>query len=79
MKKGIQMRLSKVVDVNQQICTNCHKCISICPVKYCNIGIGDHIEINQDLCIGCGECISVCPSHARIIIDDFVLLKKFLQ
>ncbi|MGA7722791.1 MAG: methyl-accepting chemotaxis protein [Ignavibacteriaceae bacterium] len=70
------MRLSKVVDVNQQICTNCHKCISICPVKYCNIGIGDHIEINQDLCIGCGECISVCPSHARIIIDDFVLLKE---
>jgi methyl-accepting chemotaxis protein/NAD-dependent dihydropyrimidine dehydrogenase PreA subunit len=70
------MRLSKVVGIDEQLCTNCHKCISVCPVKYCNIGTGDHIEINEDLCIGCGECISVCPSHARIIIDDIELLKE---
>jgi methyl-accepting chemotaxis protein/NAD-dependent dihydropyrimidine dehydrogenase PreA subunit len=70
------MQLSKVVNVDKQLCTNCHKCISVCPVKYCNIGIGDHIEINDDLCIGCGECISVCPAHARVSIDDFDLLKE---
>jgi methyl-accepting chemotaxis protein/NAD-dependent dihydropyrimidine dehydrogenase PreA subunit len=70
------MRLSKVVDVDKQLCTNCHKCIAICPVKYCNTGTGEQIEINENLCIGCGECISVCPSHARKIIDDLDLLKE---
>ena len=70
------MQLSKVVDVDKLLCTNCHKCISVCPVKYCNIGIGDHIEIDENLCIGCGECISVCPAHARFGIDDFELLKE---
>jgi methyl-accepting chemotaxis protein/NAD-dependent dihydropyrimidine dehydrogenase PreA subunit len=68
------MKLSKVIEIDKDLCTNCHKCISICPVKYCNIGIGDHIELNEDLCIGCGECISVCPAHARLSIDDLDLL-----
>ena len=70
------MHLSKVVDIDKELCTNCHKCISVCPVKYCNIGIGDHIEINEDLCIGCGECVAACPANARIYFDDFESLKK---
>lgn len=64
-------RISKVVKVDKDKCLNCHKCIAVCPVKYCNIGSGSFVEINDELCIGCGECIHNCPHGARIPVDDF--------
>ena len=66
MKKSI-----KLIDVDKDKCVNCHACISVCPVKYCNDGSGDYINLNHDMCIGCGECISACTHNARFIIDDF--------
>jgi len=65
------MKLSKVIKVDEEKCINCHRCIAVCPVKYCNDGSGSHLNIIEDLCIGCGECIEGCPHNARIIIDDF--------
>lgn len=65
------MKYSKVVEIDAAKCVNCHKCIAVCPVKYCNDGSGDHVTIREELCIGCGECIIHCPHNARIIIDDF--------
>jgi len=62
--------IRKVVDVDQEKCTNCHACIAACPVKFCNDGSGDYVEINPDLCIGCGHCISACTHDARVGIDD---------
>ena len=62
--------IRKVVDVDQEKCTNCHACIAACPVKFCNDGSGDYVEINPDLCIGCGHCISACSHDARVGIDD---------
>ncbi len=73
------MNLPKVVHVDAYKCVNCHKCISVCPVKFCNNGFGDHVEINQDLCIGCGECIRGCQHEARIIIDDFDIFMQALK
>ncbi len=64
------MQLAKVVDVVPEKCVNCHRCISVCPVKYCNDGSGDHVKVIEDLCIGCGECLKACTHEARIIIDD---------
>lgn len=65
------MSLAKVVNVDAEKCINCHTCISVCPVKYCNDGSGDHIVINDDMCIGCGNCIKACTHEARTIVDDF--------
>ena len=65
-------KLTKVIDVIEDKCVNCHACISVCPVKFCNDGSGDAVVINGDACIGCGECIRACTTHeARIGIDDF--------
>ncbi|MEI8377231.1 MAG: [Fe-Fe] hydrogenase large subunit C-terminal domain-containing protein [bacterium] len=64
------MSLSKIVDVDQVKCQNCHACIAVCPSKFCNDGSGDHVKINDDLCIGCGQCISACTWGARTIMDD---------
>lgn len=64
------MGLSKVINVDEKKCQNCHACISACPSKFCNDGSGDYVKINDDLCIGCGQCLSACTWGARTIIDD---------
>jgi len=71
--------LTKVVDVIEENCVNCHACISVCPVKFCNDGTGDTVKINQDSCIGCGECIRACTHEARVGIDDFDLFLNAIQ
>ena len=57
--------------MDQEKCVNCHKCISVCPVKYCNNGSGSTVKLNPDMCIGCGACITACTHDARIYLDDF--------
>ncbi|MBR6200345.1 MAG: 4Fe-4S binding protein [Spirochaetales bacterium] len=65
------MSLSPVIRIDESKCINCHRCIAVCPVKYCNDGSGDVIRLNHDLCIGCGQCITACSTGARQPVDDF--------
>jgi iron only hydrogenase large subunit-like protein len=62
--------LSTVIEIDKEKCVNCHACIAVCPVKYCNDGSGDYIAVNADLCIACGSCIDACSHDARKYIDD---------
>ena len=63
--------LKPVISVDKDKCVNCHKCIAVCPSKYCNDGSGDYMNIDHALCIGCGACIKACAQGARIGLDDF--------
>ncbi len=67
----MKVSLPDVIHVDKEKCVNCHACISVCPVKYCIDGSGDHVRINPDLCIGCGSCITACTHNARTPKDDF--------
>lgn len=67
--------LPVVIGVDKEKCVNCHKCISVCPVKYCNYGNNSTVEVNNDMCIACGACIKACSHNARIYYDD---LEAFL-
>ncbi|MDC7219020.1 MAG: methyl-accepting chemotaxis protein [Spirochaetales bacterium] len=70
------MGLSPVIKVDNEKCTNCHQCISVCPVKFCMDGSGDVIILNHELCIACGNCIDACSHGARLRMDDF---ESFLE
>ncbi|NLE28848.1 MAG: 4Fe-4S binding protein [Phycisphaerae bacterium] len=63
-------KLAKVIEVDSLKCNNCHACISVCPVKFCNDGSGDYVKLNHDMCIGCGACLSACTHGARKVVDD---------
>ena len=65
------MGLVPVIEVVKENCVACHRCISVCPVKYCQDASGDTIVINHDLCIGCGTCIDACTHDARHYLDDW--------
>ncbi|MCX7882198.1 MAG: methyl-accepting chemotaxis protein [Brevinematales bacterium] len=73
------MALAKVINVVQEKCVNCHRCISVCPVKYCNDGSGDYVKVIDDLCIGCGECLKACTHDARTVVDDLEAALQALQ
>jgi PAS domain S-box-containing protein len=60
-----------IITVDEDNCVNCHACISVCPVKYCNDCSNDYVNINSNLCIGCGSCIKACTHNARKLVDDF--------
>jgi iron only hydrogenase large subunit-like protein/archaellum component FlaC len=62
--------LKPVIDIDQQKCINCHQCIAVCPVKFCNIAGDKTVKVNENLCIGCGNCIKACTHNARRGIDD---------
>lgn len=64
-------QLSQIITIDESKCTNCHACISVCPVKFCIDGSKDTVTINPNLCIGCGKCIVACSHNARSIKDDF--------
>ena len=63
--------IKPVIELDQDKCCNCHRCISVCPVKFCNDGSSGTVTINHELCIGCGACINACIHGARTGIDDF--------
>lgn len=64
------MPLCKVVNIDPNKCTNCHTCISVCPIKYC-FNDQEKVSIIDNLCIGCGRCYNSCPHDAISIVDDF--------
>lgn len=64
MKKGL-------IKVDEELCVNCHVCIQVCPVKFCNDASGEIVDINSDTCIACGNCITACTHNARYYEDDF--------
>ena len=66
-----QNNLHPIIFVDKKKCVNCHRCIAVCPVKFCNNGSDDYVAVNHNLCIGCGHCIEACNYEARKGIDDF--------
>ncbi|AEH44911.1 methyl-accepting chemotaxis sensory transducer [Thermodesulfatator indicus DSM 15286] len=72
----MKKELSPVVKVDAEKCNNCHKCIAVCPVKFCNKASESAVEINHNMCIGCGACIEVCETGARQWVDDFDAFMK---
>lgn len=65
---------SKLIQLNEEKCVGCNKCIVNCPVLGANIGYMvegmNKVMINEDKCIHCGECIKVCDHEAREFNDD---------
>ena len=71
--------LRPVISVDKEKCVNCHKCIAVCPAKFCNDGSGDYVNVDANLCTGCGACIKACVHGARIGLDDFDIFMSTLE
>ncbi len=63
-----------LIQLNEEKCVGCNKCIVNCPILGANIGYmvegKNKVKINHEKCIHCGECIKVCDHEAREFNDD---------
>ena len=50
--------------VDEDICSGCEVCISVCPFNAITLNERSHADVNPALCKGCGTCTSACPSGA---------------
>ncbi|MBW1732534.1 MAG: CoB--CoM heterodisulfide reductase iron-sulfur subunit A family protein, partial [Deltaproteobacteria bacterium] len=78
LKPGKKLEIETLVStIDEEKCSGCKTCISICPYK----AIGYESEkgisvINEILCRGCGSCVAACPSNAitaRLFEDNTIL------
>jgi coenzyme F420-reducing hydrogenase delta subunit/ferredoxin len=53
-----------VVEINQDLCSRCYVCKSICPFEAIKADSTGKVEINNEDCQVCGICYSACPSQA---------------
>ncbi|MFH1651715.1 MAG: NIL domain-containing protein [Chloroflexota bacterium] len=66
VKTGVKIQsLSQDVTRNEERCTHCGACITICPTKAFEI-VPETRQVNfiNEKCIACGLCIKGCPPRA---------------
>jgi len=78
IKKGIQFLKSKHVDVrsieegvrkDDEKCTQCGVCVSICPVGALTFDKKTlKVTFDDDKCVVCGLCIDACPTTAMELL-----------
>ncbi len=65
-KAGVRIQsLSQDVSRNEERCTHCGACITICPTKAFTIEpLNRQVKFENEKCIACGMCIKACPPRA---------------
>jgi electron transport complex protein RnfB len=74
---GTSKDIDMVVEIVEEDCIGCTKCIQVCPVDAI-VGAAKHMHtIIIDACTGCDLCIPACPVDCIITIE--APLPKFIQ
>jgi len=65
-RSGLKIQaLSQDVIRNEERCTHCGACITICPTDAFELDpVTRRVNFNDDKCVACGQCIKACPPRA---------------
>jgi len=64
-RAGVEVQeLIEAVQKNEESCTHCGACISICPTEAIFINEEKRVVIDRESCVHCGACVKVCPTKA---------------
>jgi ferredoxin len=67
---GVGVRpIKEGVRRDDDACTHCGMCVSICPTKALAIDAKTgRVDFNEEKCVACGVCIDACPPRAMEIL-----------
>ena len=65
-KTGVKIQsLSQDVIRNEERCTHCGACVTICPTGAFELDpVTRQVNFHDDKCLACGLCIKACPPRA---------------
>ena len=65
LDKGEVIISPQVAVVDEQLCSACKTCISLCPYTAISFIEEENVaRVNEALCKGCGTCVAACPAGA---------------
>jgi heterodisulfide reductase subunit A len=80
LDKGEVIISPQVAVVDEELCSGCKTCISLCPYTAISfieeVGEKGVARVNEVLCKGCGTCVAACPAGAitgRHFTDEQIL------
>jgi L-aspartate semialdehyde sulfurtransferase ferredoxin len=66
-KRGINVTVPKLIEVDSDKCFSCGTCVALCPVEAISTDKNDHtVQFNKEKCLGstCSICVDACPARA---------------
>jgi len=65
-ESGVKIQsLSQDVIRNEERCTHCGACITICPTDAFELDpLTRRVNFDNEKCVACGQCIKACPPRA---------------
>ncbi len=68
-----------IIKIDQELCTGCRQCATVCPVDAIEGIDGEPQELNEDLCVNCGQCVQMCSSFALAFDDEITPIAEKLE
>ena len=65
-KRGVEITVPKLIEVNSEKCFSCGSCVALCPVEAIQLTKDSTVEFNKEKCLGntCSICVDACPARA---------------
>jgi len=67
-RRGVEVRVDKFIEVDEEKCVHCGACYSLCPVDAIQIKEDFSIVFDEGQCVRCEACLDACPMAAISLI-----------
>lgn len=77
-KKGVDVSIPKLVEVDSAECFSCGTCVSLCPVEAIYVDKDGVVIFDREKCVGstCSACVDVCPVRAIKSVKELGSINK---
>ncbi len=66
------------ISIDGRLCSNCGKCVKVCPVRHLSKGESQAVENALSPCIHCLNCVTSCPAKAIKLTGDLEKGRAFM-